>query len=125
MSEVSLREYFEARLAEFDRRIGGVIEDRDTRIQIALTAAKEAVGKAEQANERRLELLNEFRAQQADESRKYALASIVEQAFDGQDKRIIRLETLLASLQGRALALAGFGALVGGIVTAFILKAIG
>ena len=40
--------------------------------------SQQAITKAEEAVERRLELLNEFRAQQADESKKYALRENVE-----------------------------------------------
>lgn len=59
---ISVKEHFTELLKEHDRRI-----------EQALTAAKDAVQKAETANERRLNLLNEFRQQSADESQKYAL----------------------------------------------------
>jgi hypothetical protein len=111
---VPLRDYFERMIA-----------DRDARIQIALTASKEAVAKAEQANERRLDLLNEFRGQQADEARKYALSTLVEQQFNALDQRVARNETLTAGLQGRALALAGFGAVFGGVITGLIVRLAG
>ena len=96
--------------------------DRDVRVNLALSAAKEAVTKAEAANDRRLDLLNEFRAQQADEARKYALSAVVEQSFRGLEERAGRTEAAISVLQGRALALAGFGALFGGAVGALIVK---
>ena len=102
----------------FDRTIA----DRDVRVNLALSAAKEAVVKAEGANDRRLDLLNEFRAQQADEARKYALSVLVDARFEGQSARVARVESGVSVLQGRALALAGFGALVGGVVGALIVK---
>lgn len=105
----------------FDR----TIEDRDVRVNLALSAAKEAVTKAEAADEKRFTLLNEFRGQQADEARKYATRESVEQSVAGLDHRLKSTEDGLATLQGRALALAGFGALFGGVVGALILKMIG
>ena len=98
--------------------------DRDVRVNLALSAAKEAVNKAEAADEKRFALLNEFRAQQADEARKYAPNELVNQKFDAMATRLSLSESIIASLQGRALALAGFGALFGGVVGAMIIKVI-
>ena len=108
-----------------DRRFSGALNDRDERIQIALAAAKEAVGKAEEANERRLALLNEFRSQQADEARKYAQIVVVDQAMDALQHRISNNESAIATLQGRSIAFAGFGALLGGTAVALITRAFG
>jgi len=105
----------------FDRTVA----DRDVRVDLAMSAAKEAVTKAEVANERRLDLLNEFRAQQADEARKYALTIVVDQRFDGVSERLGRAEQSVSTLQGRALALAGFGALFGGAAGALLVRMLG
>jgi len=96
--------------------------DRDVRVNLALSAAKEAVTKAEAANDRRLDLLNEFRAQQADEARKYALSELVAQSFKALEERVSRTDIALSTLQGRALALTGFGTFFGGIVGALIAR---
>lgn len=120
--DIPLKEHIEGKLHDLDRRITQAIMDRDSRVDLALSAAKEAVAKAEVANERRLDLLNEFRAQQADESRKYALSLLVETQFGAMSERVSRVETGLSALQGRALALAGFGAIFGGAVGAVIVK---
>lgn len=77
---VSLRDHFNALRAEQDRRI-----------EQALLAAKDAVDKAERAQERRLDLLNEFRAQAADESRKYAQREVVEPAIGKLETQVARL----------------------------------
>ncbi len=74
--------YFERLLAEQDKRI-----------QQALTASSIAVDKAEKAQERRLDLLNEFRAQASDEARKYALREAVED-------RLGKIETNIARIYG-------------------------
>jgi hypothetical protein len=86
---ISLRDHFNALRQEQDRRI-----------EQALTAAKDAVDKAEKAQERRLDLLNEFRAQAADEARKYALRETVEQTFRERDSRLGKTETQIARLYG-------------------------
>lgn len=115
---VKLREHLEGRISDLDRRLTEAIQGRDERVQLALSASKEAMQKAESANESRLALLNEFRAQAADESRKYALSEVI-------DPRLIRLEKEVATLQGRAIAFAGFGALLGASVAGFVVKLAG
>jgi hypothetical protein len=105
----------------FDRTIA----DRDVRVNLALSAAKEAVLKAEMSDEKRFALLNEFRGQSVEEARKYAPRESVEQIASALERRIAIAEGALATLQGRALALAGFGALFGGVVGAMIIKTIG
>lgn len=94
----------------FDREF----TSRDANIKLALAEL-----------ERRLALLNEFRAQQSDESRKYAQTAVVSVSIDALSGRISRTEQALSILQGRALALAGIGALFGGGIGALIVKFIG
>src|SRR5688572_19604450 len=105
----------------FDRTIA----DRDVRVNLALSSAKEAVTKAESADEKRFALLNEFRGQQADLATRYAAREWVDQKANELSGRVSRNESDIASLQGKALALAGFGALFGGVVGAMIIKTIG
>lgn len=62
MSDVTLRDYLEAILDEREKRTTQLERD-----------AKDALEKASVALERRLDLLNEFRAQAAEEAQKYAL----------------------------------------------------
>jgi hypothetical protein len=75
---VTLKDHFDALRAEQDKRI-----------QQALDSSNLAIVKAEEAVQRRLDLLNEFRGQAADESKKYALKNTVE-----------RLDTQVARLYG-------------------------
>jgi hypothetical protein len=122
VTKVSDTEWTISTLKElFDRSIA----DRDVRVNLALSAAKEAVMKAEAADEKRFALLNEFRGQQADEARKYATRDSVDQSITAIEHRLTIAEGAVATLQGRALALAGFGALFGGVVGAMIIKTIG
>jgi hypothetical protein len=139
-TSITLKEYLECRIRELterldraDARLREHIAQQVQQISAALTAAlretglvqtsaKEAITKAEQSIDRRLDLLNEFRAQAADESRKYAQTAMVDAEISALEKRITRNETSIATLQGRALALVGFGALFGGAVSAIIVK---
>ena len=77
---VSLRDHFTA-----------LMNAQDRRVEQALTASREAVDKAEKAQERRLDLLNEFRAQSADEARKYAQREVVEPRLNKAETQIARL----------------------------------
>ncbi len=70
-----------------------IINDQDKRIEQALKAAREAVDKAEKAQERRLDLLNEFRSQSKDEQSRFSLRETVE-------PRITNVETSIARLYG-------------------------
>lgn len=88
---VSLKEHFNALRMEQDRRIDQ-----------ALQAARVAVDKAEQAQERRLDLLNEFRQQSIDEQAKFAPREIV-------DDRLGRLELNIARLYGGLVVLGFIG----------------
>ena len=83
--------YFERVITELDRRIGD-----------AQKAANQAVDKAEHAQERRLDLLNEFREQAADESRKFALKSET-------DGRLNRIERSLNIAYGAVVVIALLG----------------
>jgi len=122
---VSLRDYFDHRLIELDRRITGVIDDRDARIQIALTAAKEETRKAETANDARLALLNEFRGQQADEAKKYVTTEIINQRFSSLEEKVSRNENMISNLIGKSALIGGLSALAGGLVVGIVLKIIG
>ena len=66
---VSLREHLEALIAAHDRRYEQMFTSSRTAVDAALSAAKEAVAKAEAASERRFEGVNEFRATLADQQR--------------------------------------------------------
>ena len=73
---VSLEKHFEVQLVALDRRL---TEAQDN--------AREAIKVATLAQDRRLDLLNEFRAQQQDEARKYALRETVD-SLSNQVSRI-------------------------------------
>lgn len=122
MKSVSLLTHVNQRFEDFDRRLIDARTADAARVQLALTAAKEAVDKAEQANEKRLVLLNEFRNQAAEESRKYVPRETYDLAISQYNARFTVIEQAGATLQGRAIAFAGFGALVSGAAVAVIMK---
>lgn len=90
---ISLREYLSARIEALDRHLVAEIAGLRSQTETATQVARDAVDKAEKAQERRLDLLNEFRAQAGDEAKKYALKEPLEE-------RIGRIERFQASLMG-------------------------
>ncbi len=94
MNDVTLREYIEAIMAEREKRTSQLERD-----------AKDALAKASVALEKRLDLLNEFRAQAADESSKYArredletLKERVDMAAGGRAMLLATIGVMLALL---------------------------
>lgn len=57
-------------------RIKAILEEREKHVDILFNEAKEAVDKAEKAQDKRLDLLNEFRAQAADEQSKFVTKDV-------------------------------------------------
>lgn len=101
-TDVSLREYLGLRIDALDRHVTGEIASLREATMTANTVARAAVEKAEQAQERRLDLLNEFRAQASDEAQKYSQRDVVE-------PRIDRLESALNKAYGGILVVAFVG----------------
>ena len=101
-TDVSLREYIAQTINALDRQITTELKALRRETQTARENARAAVQKAEQAQERRLDLLNEFRAQAADESRKYAQRDVVE-------PRIEKLEAALSRAYGGLFVVAFVG----------------
>ena len=100
------RAYFEKFLNERDRRLSERFEAQDKAVNAALTAAKEAVDKAEKAQERRLDLLNEFRSQSQDEQARFATREFVDTLSEKQK----HIENSVARMQ------VGSGIIAAGIV---------
>lgn len=91
-----------AMLAEREKRWEQRFHDQDRTLQTALHSAKEAVEKAETAQERRLDHLNQFREQSRDEQRKFATKEVVYPRLD-------RLESIAAKMAGAVGVLALIG----------------
>lgn len=100
-------------------------------VQAALASAEKAVTKAEVAAEKRFEATNEFRGQLSDQAATFlprAEADVRiaagDEKFISQSERIGRIENIVATIQGRMIAYAGIGAIVGSVATAFITQTI-
>lgn len=109
----TLREYMDARLADKDLRDQQRFDGQSTAIKDALLAAEKAVTKAETANERRFEGVNEFRQTLSDQ----AATFISRGEFDAQLKaladRVREIATRVDKTEGRSSGFAsGYGYLV-------------
>lgn len=109
---VTLKEHFEA-----------ILSEKDKAINIALSAAKESVIKAENAAEKRFELLNELRSGVATKDQLYALEKIVDDLKTSRDQGKGKTAGLS---QGAAIFLAVIGVLgtiigiAGGIIALIV-----
>lgn len=110
--KISLKEYFEKRFEASDKAVAA-----------ALSAAKEAVAKAENASEKRFDSVNEFRATLSDQQRNLMPRAEVEIQIkaltgrsDSNENRIIALENKGSGIYQ------GIGYVVGviGIVSAIV-----
>jgi len=121
---VTLRDYLQRQIDDMDRRVAESLAAHDRRGQQQFSAAQEAVDKAERTMSARLELLNEFRAQQADESKKYMSRDLYDREHANLAARVTAVEMTAGTLQGRALAFAGMAAIIGSIVGAILVAVI-
>lgn len=125
---VPLKEHFEKLLAEKDRRDQQRFDASTSAIDFALNAAKEAVTKAESANERRFESVNEFRATLSDQAGTFISRLEFESMRDTTSERIRELTARVDRTEGRSTGLsAGWGFLVGavtlvGVVIAMVIN---
>lgn len=112
----SLRELLETRINEMDRRFGERFEAADRAVEVGLRVAKEAVDKAEAAQDKRMEAMNEFRAQLADQTATFVPRSELDQHFDQIEKSIDELKQSSQTTAGRREGLsAGWGILIGAV----------
>jgi len=95
---VSLKEYFQSMLRALDQRLSQSQSDAKEALKVALTA-----------NEKRLDLLNEFRAQQADEAKKYVTKDSYNAAHEALSDSVNRLDTQIAKLYGGLVVVAMIG----------------
>jgi len=84
----TLKSHFEELLAEVDKRYEQRFEGQEKAVNAALTAAKEAVAKAENAAEKRFDSVNEFRGQLSDQARTFMPRPESEQRMQTLDDKI-------------------------------------
>lgn len=127
----SAREVVEQRLddlqAQVDRRIQ--TEQRELRAEIThvrdyvdtrFAALQLAVDKAEDGINRRLDLLNEFRAQSADEAKKFSLREVTDQQLGDISARVGRLEQARSEHVGSGLTMGRVAAVTAAVVTVVV-----
>lgn len=100
-----------------------LMEERDKRYAARFDAIERSTHKAETALERRFESVNEFRAQMADMQETLARRAEVDLRFDGIEKRVTDLATLMTSLKGRDTGIQMAGALVLSVITVVLAAA--
>jgi hypothetical protein len=122
---ISLRDYIDSRLEDIKERMSENRKGDAESIKVALDATKFQLQETKEAINERLKLLNEFRGQSEDNADRYALRELVDAKIDAIGVRLNRIEQLLSNMQGRAIALAGFGALIGGTAVASLFKFLG
>lgn len=104
-------------------------------VQAALVSAEKAVTKAEIASDKRFEATNEFRQQLSDQAATFisrseadtriiALGDRLDSKFEVETGRVTRVENQVSNIQGRMIAYAAIGAVVGSVITAIILQII-
>lgn len=83
--------------------IKAILTEREKAVQAALATAKEALAKAETATEKRLDLLNEFRAQAKDEQSRFVLKEGHEKDVESLARDVKRIEGFVNRVLGVAL----------------------
>lgn len=105
-----------------------LLESNVQQVKLALDASKEAITKAENANEKRFEAVNGFRATLSDQAARFATRADIDSLKELIDRRMMPIERWQASELGKdtgvsqsvAIVLGGFGligtllAIVGG-----------
>lgn len=92
------------------------LDSMDKALTAALQATKEAIQKAENANERRFDSVNEFRAQLGDQARSFMPRIEAEQRMNQLNDEILRLKAKDERNSGRAGGISGLAAaLISGV----------
>ena len=117
----SLRNLLDARLAEIDKRYEQRFTAQDAAVAAAFVAAREATTKAENANERRFESVNEFRQTLSDQAATFITRAEAEARIGANSEKIGDLFDRVnlmggrqaGSTDARALMIAAVGILIG------------
>lgn len=113
----NLREYLDIRLKEKDLRDQQRFDAQSLAISSALQAAKEAVNKAEAANERRFEGVNEFRATLGDYQARLLPRAEYDTAHQAMEDKINTLSSRVDKAEGNKSGIvAGWQYLVGAVL---------
>ncbi len=91
------------------QQIRNLIDAQSKLVAQAHDSSQLAIAKAEQATERRLALLNEFRSQLADEADRYASQASLDEAEKSNNRRLTRLDVQVSRLYGGIIAIGALG----------------
>jgi hypothetical protein len=97
----TLREHLTQRITDTDRMLSRRMDDADKAIQAALASAEKAVAKAETANERRFEGVNEFRKALSDQTSTFIPRVEYDTAHDALSARVNASAERVAALELR------------------------
>ena len=115
---VDLRAYLESIISERQRQYDVRFEAQEKAVQAALTAAKEAVTKAEIATEKRFDTTNEWRSAMSDRDRNYLTIAQYEADQATTRTKIEGLETRVNIFAGAV----GLVIVAAPIITAIVLR---
>lgn len=119
LSTDNLKMHYDKVLEEMDRRYEQRFIAQESASRAAMTAAQEAVHKAEVAAEKRFDSVNEFRATLADQASTLMPRAESTLRWEAVSERVTKIENLLAADVGKSQGLnAAWGYLVGAIALA-------
>lgn len=95
---VSLKEYIESRILSLDKKVDQMDADHS-----------KALIKAETALDKRLDLLNEFRAQSAEESKRYVTLNVYNEKHAALSDRVDAVERQMSRMYGGVIAVGAIG----------------
>jgi hypothetical protein len=113
---IDLKTFLLDKIESNDKRYEQRFESSSEALKKALEAADRAVNKAELANEKRFDSVNEFRATLSDQQITFVRSNEFKLMFDGLTEKIDLLQNQVISLQGRSTGKSDMmGYIVGGI----------
>lgn len=104
----TLKEFFQTRLDDAEKRNGQRFDAQEKAVAAALQAAKEAVTKAEIAAEKRFDSVNEFRAQLSDQANTFMPRLEAEQRIAMQAEKLDTLASRMDSREGKSVGMGAF-----------------
>jgi hypothetical protein len=115
-------------MKERDRRYEDRFKAQDEKTTLALTASKEAIGKAESATEKRFDAVNEFRGTLSDQAARLLPRAEADSRFANYDEKIANQQKDIQNLResrseggGRQLSreyITGIGLTIAGLIIA-------
>jgi hypothetical protein len=119
---VELKEYIEALMTGHVQRLDTEIRAARETTALALAASDKATTKAEDALTRRLESMNEIRAQLGEQAGTFARQDVVNTQFIGVVERLARLEGFQNRMMGALVVVPMVTSVLVGLVVYFVTR---